>query len=411
MSNVNNVLMIGWEYPPHNSGGLGVACEGLTEALFDKQTQIYFTLPYQHSAPLSHMTMMSCQSPAQLRKAGQQFTPPFGAYTSLTQMVSDQKIAFNPRSTKHIPNTELEYRVQEYANAIFTSVKQTDDAFDVIHAHDWMTYPAARLLKKKLRRPMVAHIHSTEFDRVPNGNGNGYIAHTEYEGLKEADRVIAVSEFTKNILIDKYDVPADKIDVVHNGIKEAPQIQSIKFAGERPVIVFMGRLTMQKGAEYFLQLARAVLAKRPDALFIVAGHGDQYSSLLLENARQQLSSSLLYTGFLRGQQKDFLLDRADVFVMPSISEPFGLVALEAVQRETPVIISKSSGVREVLPGAIAVDFWDVNQMVTHIDHLLSDPGYYEQIVNDQLRDLGEITWAQSAEKVKAVYKKILQGKS
>ncbi|MEO8581084.1 MAG: glycosyltransferase family 4 protein [Patescibacteria group bacterium] len=400
----NQILMLGWEYPPHNSGGLGVACEGLTQALADGGTEICFTLPYEHPVDIDHMHVLSCYSRFVTLPFGKN-SPPFQAYS--TQASGTSKINFDPKNVRSMSFSELEYKVNAYANSILDAVRQEHIASDVIHAHDWMTYPAAQYLKKKLHKPFVAHVHSTEFDRVPTGNGNPFITHVEAEGLHNADRVIAVSELTKSVLMDKYGVAEDKIDVVHNGIDVAPKIQTLQFAQDRPVIVFMGRLTMQKGAEYFLQLAKKVLTRIPNALFVVAGHGDQYSMLLLENAKQKLSSSVIFAGFLRDQQKDFLLDRADVFVMPSISEPFGLVALEAVQRETPVIISKTSGVKEVLPGAIVFDFWDTDLMAESIEKLLRDPTYYEQVVDQQLASLGEVSWKKSAEKIKEVYQRIL----
>jgi glycogen(starch) synthase len=399
----NQVLMLGWEYPPHNSGGLGVACEGLTQAMAENGEEIYFTLPYQFPGDVDHMHVLTCTSRIQTIQLDQH-SPPFAAYTTLP---NGKRIDFDPKNIKKLTYQELEFRVNEYAHSILDAVKSQHVDADVIHAHDWMTYPAAQYLRQKLDKPFVAHVHSTEFDRVPTGNGNQFITQVEQTGFLEADRIIAVSEFTKEVLIQRYGIDEDKIDVIHNGIDEAPKIQTIQFAQGRPVIVFMGRLTMQKGAEYFLQLAKKVLARIPNALFVVAGHGDQYSMLLLENAKQRLSSSVVFAGFLRDQQKDFLLDRADIFVMPSISEPFGLVALEAVQRETPVIISKTSGVREVLPGAISVDFWDIDLMANSIEQLLKDPSYYERVVDQQLASLGEISWKKSAQKVKEVYQRIL----
>ena len=404
-----DVLMIGWEYPPHNSGGLGVACEGLTKALVGNDTHILFTLPYKHGMPINHMRVLTCLSGGGF-KITDPNQAPFSAYTHMATNTNGTPLAFDPKNLRKMPLQEMEYRVEQYAKSVLTAVDNATNAPDVIHAHDWMTYPAANLLKKKIKKPIVAHIHSTEFDRVPHGEGNGYIAHQEYLGLQSADRVIAVSELTKQVLIQKYQIDPDKIDVVHNGISEAPRIESLKFAEDRPVIVFMGRLTMQKGTEYFLKLARNVLSQVPEALFIVAGHGDQYHMLLLENAKSQLSSSVLFAGFLRDQQKDFLLDRADVFVMPSISEPFGLVALEAVQRNTPVIISQTSGVKEVLPGALVVDFWDIELMTKHILKLIQDKEYYDQVLNRQLQDIAHVTWEKSAEKVKAVYRRILNSK-
>lgn len=408
MSQSHKVFMIGWEYPPHNSGGLGVACEGLTQALWEQNTHIYFTLPYGLPQAVSHMDVLVCQNEELLAATGGQAVPPFPAYLSAS--IRQNKISFDPKNLRALSNNELSRRVDAYADAIYSQAKSLSHQTDVVHAHDWMTYPAAALLKKKLNKPMIAHIHSTEFDRVPGAMGNQFIAHTEYEGLHAADTIIAVSEFTKKVLIDRYQVDPNKVEVIHNGLSEAPQVESLKFAAGRPVVVFMGRLTMQKGAEYFLDLAQKVLKDIPEALFIVAGHGDQYNMLLLENARKQLSASLLFAGFLRGQQKDFLLKRADVFVMPSVSEPFGLVALEAIQHDTPVIVSKTSGVREVLPGALSIDFWDTNLMSQTIGKLLKDPHYYHEVLSEQLKNVADVTWEHAAEKVKKVYERILKNR-
>lgn len=400
--------MLGWEYPPHNSGGLGVACEGLTQAMSDDGTEIYFTLPYKHPGAIDHMHVLECYSRIHTLPVSHDL-PPFAAYSSLRSQEAGD-LSFDPKNIRSMSFDEIQFKVNQYAQSILDMIEEQTQTMDIIHAHDWMTYPAAMLLKKKIQKPMVAHVHSTELDRVPNGQGNGFIAHTEYEGFQSADRIIAVSEFTKGVLVEKYGIRPEKIDVVHNGILDAPKIQTLEFAQGRPVIVFMGRLTMQKGAEYFLYLAKKVLQKVPNALFVVAGHGDLHSMLLLENAKQHLSSSVVFTGFLRDKQRDFLLDRADVFVMPSIAEPFGLVALEAVQRETPVIVSKTSGVREVLPGAIVVDFWDVDLMADYIQKLLENPHYYEKVLDQQMQSLGQITWKNSAQKVREVYRKILNSK-
>jgi glycogen synthase len=402
MSDDLNVLMLGWEYPPHNTGGLGVACEGLTQALFDQGQQIYFTLPYNFSQNLGHMDVLSV--PVGFDKNGKPVTaPPFGAYKA---SIATGRL-FNAQDLRNLSYQQISHQVDDYAKSISKTIQAQKIQSDVIHAHDWMTYPAAQYLKKQTNQPFVAHVHSTEFDRVPNGNGNQFIHQAEFNGLQGADRVIAVSELTKQILIDRYDIDADKIEVIHNGIEGVEPVRTPEFAQGRPVVVFMGRLTMQKGAEYFLQLAKKVVTQVPEALFVVAGQGDQYSMLLLENAKQGLSSSVIFAGFLRGEQKDMLLSRADVFVMPSVSEPFGLVALEAVQRETPVIISKTSGVKEVLPGAISVDFWDTDLMVKEITHLLQDKNYYKQVLDEQMKNLNNVSWDQAAEKVKAVYQRIL----
>ena len=227
-----------------------------------------------------------------------------------------------------------------------------------------------------------------------------------------ANKVIAVSYYTKQLLIAKYGIPADKIAVVHNGVDPLiipPDPGRHHFAQGRPIITFMGRLTMQKGSEYFLSLAHEVLKQIPSALFIVAGNGDMYHSLLLRTAAEHLSASVLFTGFIRGKERDVLLDRTDVFVMPSLSEPFGLVALEAAQRHTPVIVSKNSGVNEVLPSSLSVDFWDVDQMTNSIVSLLTNEDEKNKMVDRQLQELRSVTWDAAANKIKSVYRDAFSG--
>ncbi len=403
-----SVLMIGWEYPPYNSGGLGVACEGLTQALADKNTEVYFTLPYHHSQNLPHVHLIDCFSPNWAR-ADQ---PPFFAYSPQERPYTVLDEAIDAHGLQLLPGSELEHRVDEYAGLVASEAHKLENQIDLIHAHDWMTYPAAAQIKKELKKPFVAHIHSTEFDRIPSGYGSPYIHHTEYEGLHAADRIIAVSYYTKHVLVEKYQIDPRKIEVVHNG---APLLTSPvdagrhHFAPDRPVVVFMGRLTMQKGADYFLELARKVLAKQPKALFVVAGHGDQYQQLLLSTARQGLSASVLFSGFLRGAERERLLDRADVFVMPSLSEPFGLVAVEAAQRQTPVIISTNSGVAEVLQSAIKMDFWDTDQMASEINTLINQPKKARDMISSQNADLLIVTWSNAAGHIREIYRQAFLG--
>lgn len=404
---IPRVLMIGWEYPPHNSGGLGVACEGLTQALAERGTEIFFTLPYHHSSPVSHMHMISCQHPNWEMTPDQ---PPFLAYAKTktvfraTNMDADQ--------LRVLPQSELEQRVEEYADAVVAQAASMSGDFDVVHAHDWMSVPAALKVQQQLKKPMMVHIHSTELDRIPNGSGSPYILGVEQTGMMQADAVIAVSEYTKRVIVSQFGIPESKVTVVHNGLTPvaAAPVRRPSFARRRPVIVFMGRLTAQKGPEYFLNLAEAVVKEVPEALFIVAGSGDMYHHLLLETAAKGLSASLLFAGFLRDQQREQLLNRADIFVMPSLSEPFGLVALEAAQRRTPVIVSKQSGVYETLPSALVIDFWDIQKMTRSIKELLENKGLYQKQVRQQLQQVSRQTWNRAAARVDSQYGRVMAQK-
>ncbi len=416
MSATPRVFMIGWEYPPFNSGGLGVACEGITRALAAQNTELYFTLPHNFLGRLPHMKVVNCADPTwtdgtlrdQLYGA-----IPFGLYEASTAMEQAQSIVSDETLDSHalssLPQSELEAKVDQYAQMVALKGAKLSSHFDVIHAHDWMSFPAGVALAKKTGKPLITHVHSTEHDRIPSGQGSQYIHHMEFEGMQQATRVVAVSDYTKWILVDKYSLDPNKIDVVHNGINRLEEQTFVRneFAGNRPLVVFMGRLTAQKGAPYFLALASQVLRRVPEALFVVAGDGDMYQELLFSTAYQKLSASVLFSGFVRDKQRDAVLNRADVFVMPSLSEPFGLVALEAAQRHTPVIVSKNAGVSEVLPSSIALDFWDLNKMTNAIVEIIKDSTIAESLVQNQLKDLESVTWNHSAAKLQKVYQRAL----
>ncbi|PIR59160.1 MAG: hypothetical protein COU69_02120 [Candidatus Pacebacteria bacterium CG10_big_fil_rev_8_21_14_0_10_56_10] len=407
----HRVFMIGWEYPPLNSGGLGVACQGLTEALAADGGLIYFTLPYQLPSSVSHMRVLACRHPAWDEPAD---APPFSAYRSVgrdSTQPAPSRHRFSPDTmAAGLPGSQLEQQVAEYAQVVTQRARQYSD-FDVIHAHDWMSLPAAQQVKALSNRPMVAHVHSTEHDRIPHGHGSRYIIDAERRGLAAADYVIAVSNYTKRLLVHKYGLDPARVRVVHNGIhplQEPAEPGRHHFAHRRPVVVFMGRMTVQKGPDYFLRLAAALVKKQPNILLVMAGSGDMYHQLLLSAAGQNLSTSVLFSGFVRDRQRQVLLDRADVLVMPSVSEPFGLVALEAAQRHTPVIVSKSSGVSEVLPAAVQLDFWDIDAMVDSIISLLNDPGQAAHQARSQLNQLDSLSWHKAAQLVKRIYHQALQ---
>lgn len=437
--------MIGWEYPPHNSGGLGVACKGLTEAMAQTDTDLHFSLPYSRTFDISHMKVHHCvhknwqavDEDGNVIYSKETTTdylpgvtaPPFFAYSSeFTWKVEETIIrtidgtpipienvgySFDLSKLHKQSSSQLERQVSEYAEVVGGVGSKHRQSFDVIHAHDWMAFPAGQELKKRTGKPLVAHVHSTEFDRAGLNKGNQFITAVEYEGMHRADHVIAVSYYTKRLLEQKYGVDPNKISVVHNGVEKLaipPSPGKEHFASKRPVIAFMGRLTIQKGVSYFLDLAHAVLQKIPNALFVVAGNGDMYHELLLKTAASGISASVVFSGFVRDVQRKKLLDRADVFVMPSISEPFGLVALEAAQHHTPVIVSKNAGVSEVLPHAIALDFWDIDKMADSIAEIVTDEKKSSEMIAGQLQDISRQTWKSSAEKISQIYKKAFLGK-
>lgn len=408
-SNSNTVLMIGWEYPPHNSGGLGVACEGITKALFEQNTQIYFTLPYALDKLPLHMKVLDCFDPKW--ETDKTKKPPFQAYRPRESTRSSKKIkSLDGRALRRLPQSEIEQKVLEYSKLVEKQALARAKDYKLIHAHDWMSFPAAVNLKQKTGKPLVSHVHSTEVDRIPSGYGSPYITSIEKEGMEKSDLVVAVSYFTKRLLVDKYQIDENKIKVVHNGVASLsyqPQRHPKHFASKRPIISFMGRLTNQKGTHHFINVGRKVMQQIPQALFVLAGSGHLYHELLLHSAGQELTAHVLFSGFVRGQQKRKLLERTDVFLMPSVSEPFGLVALEAAQHNIPVIVSKSSGVSEIMPSSIQADFWDEELMTNQIVQLLEDQGYRQQVVEGQQRELSSATWHNSAQKLQQIYRQLV----
>lgn len=394
------IFMIGWEFPPHNSGGLGVACAGLTRGLSSLGHQVVFTLPkfmgggakyrkqnFQHTNghEMEMILVDSSLQPYLQRQWEDEFSSEVQQF--YTDMVEEAK---------------------KYGDTVAHIAQQYDH--QVIHAHDWMSIPAGIKSKQKTHKPLVVHIHSTEYDRSGGHRPQSQIADIEYQGMNEADKVVTVSEYTKRLLQEYYSIPGEKIDVVHNGIDPNPDFHGqvlTDFLGNRPLIVFVGRLTIQKGPEYFLSVAQEVIRQVPRAVFVLAGHGDMYQNLLVSAAEQGLSGSVLFAGFLRGKEKTQLFRRANVFVMPSVSEPFGIVALEAALENTPVIVSKTSGVSEVLPHAVAIDFWDVNKMRDQILELLHDQNLYTQHATVNNQRAREQTWERAATSIDQIYQSVV----
>jgi glycogen(starch) synthase len=407
------IFMIGWEFPPHYSGGLGIACQGLARGLVEQGEKLVFALPttlpnggsykkgIYNPTPQTEMEMIFVN--AQLHPY---WRGTFGGSRESTRSLHTRAADFAIPS-QHL---DLYQETQRYGKVVAEAATEYPKQ-KLIHAHDWMSIPAAIQTRERLRKPLLLQIHSTEFDRSGGGQPNSQIAEIEYEGLQAADKIVAVSAYTKQMIVDKYGIQADKIEVVHNGIDPNPEYHDQplpQFLANRPVVVFMGRLTIQKGPEYFLAVAKRVLQEEPRAVFVLAGEGDMYQSLLVSAAAQQLTGSVLFAGFLRDKEKEMLYKRATVFVMPSVSEPFGIVALEAAMAGTPVIASKTSGVLEVLPQAEAIDFWDINKMTESVLKFIRHPGKREQQAQQVQQQVKKLDWRDAATRMRTVYKKLLE---
>jgi glycogen(starch) synthase len=399
------VLMLGWEFPPFISGGLGTACYGLTRAMENMNVNITMLLPVgTWGCEGNFYSCFELQSAADENPANITFKP---VPSELPNPYSHSH-PLRLRCAGSIGGYDgnLAERVDEYARRCTDLIEQ--ESYDVIHAHDWVTFPAGIALSAKLSKPLVVHVHATEFDR-----SGSYVNDTVYEierqGMEGASLVIAVSQYTSNILVERYAVPRHKIRIVHNGIMPKPPArqQPAMTNGQR-IVLFLGRITGQKGPYHFIDAAEKTLGRLRNVKFVVAGWGDLAPAIIEQVAARRLGSKILFTGFLRGGQVDRAYQAADVYVMPSVSEPFGLTAVEAVQQGVPVILSKTTGVGEILRrGAIKIDFWDAEKIAQTIIEILTDRALAERLIEYGREEIRFLTWEAAASKCLAVYHEAL----
>jgi glycosyltransferase involved in cell wall biosynthesis len=388
------ILMIGWELPPHNSGGLGVACMGLARALTDKGAKVTFVLPKKTNVKSDFMDIVFADI-KEVEKLTMVYTT---SELSVEQLWIDE------------PMPDFVAAAVAYGNKISQIAKKLNA--DIIHSHDWLTSPAALAAKKVLGKPTVAHVHSTEFDRTGGNYPNKFVYDIEKKGLINSDRIISVSQYTKNLIVRNYGINSAKIDVVHNGVDEfkkrdlPPVLFELKRLGYK-VVLYLGRITLQKGPDYFVYSAKKVLEYQPKTLFVVVGDGDMQNFMMDEAARLGIMNNFLFTGFLRGEEKDRVWQNADLYVMPSVSEPFGITALESIANGTPVLISYQSGVSEVIKNALKVDFWDVDEMTNKIVSVLRHPTLKQVLNIESGKELPNVNWAVAADKCLGIYESMI----
>jgi glycosyltransferase involved in cell wall biosynthesis len=427
------VFMLGWEFPPFISGGLGTACYGLTKALDQLGVKVTFVLPKMvDSQYATHVRLLTPQ--ARKRPSSRRITPaeeelanvkfrsivsPLEAYA--TPKAYDEKVAEILRLRREKATVadgvgdaggkadyagDLYQEVHRYASIAMDLAR--GEEFDVVHAHDWMTYPAGIGVAMASGKPLVVHIHSTEFDRSGE-HVNQMVYDIEREGMQRAAKVIAVSHFTRSVVISRYGIPGDKVDVVYNGVERNGTWSTapVTIRREEKIVLFLGRITMQKGPEYFLQAAKKVLEVMDNVKFVMAGSGDlMYRSIELA-AQLGIGHKVLFTGFLRGDDVRRIFRMADLYVMPSVSEPFGIAPLEALDNDVPVIISKQSGVSEVLKHALKVDFWDINEMANKIAAVLKYPSLRMTLRNHGNFEVRKLRWRDAARSCLRVYQETL----
>ena len=398
--------MLGWELPPHNSGGLGVACLHLSESLAKQGVDIDFVVPYEAEHHLKNVHVISAMHIDPLFRYGG------GAYES-------EKI-----EEKFVPNlvTKQTMSIRDVQRNYCEFVKRYLMEFkpDVVHAHDWLTYEAGMIAKKYYGIPLVAHVHATEFDRGGAGGGNPLIREIEREGLLCADKIIAVSYATKAIVMDKYGIPGDKIDVAYNGF-EVPKdaykfdnsdyryIESMKKKGYT-IVSTVGRFTLQKGLYHLMRAAARAIKIHPKMLFLFAGDGEQKETLMRMSADLGIARNVIFTGFIRGKQLRDVYSISDVFVMSSVSEPFGLTALEAAHHGNALIITKQSGVGEVLNSIVRYDFWDEDKLAGALVNIAESPALIENLRDGIKREYGRISWDDVAQKCISVYDEVSKHK-
>ncbi|MHC4992099.1 MAG: glycosyltransferase [Planctomycetota bacterium] len=488
------VLMLGWEFPPHITGGLGTACAGLTRGLHRHGTQVIFALPKpvdgdagQHVTLISPRTDSAPPRRAKRTKGSKPTTPasptpevpvtddpstdpaataspaadsshpmevvrvpsplvhPYQR-TALDPAVGAWPVGDQPHEEPHeeppawhaatwprvapaaaggLPTPaappgatappppaaddyggDLLRQVEGYAEFVLDATDHLE--FDLIHAHDWMTYPAGLRLAAHHRRPLVVHVHSTEFDRA-GIHVSPPIFEIERRGMNEAHRVIAVSQLTKSMVVSRYGVPADKVEVVYNGVEFEPgEVGMTGIRRKDRIVLYFGRITYQKGPEYFIRAAKRVLEYMDDVKFVVAGSGDMARRMIEMAAESGIGHKVLFTGFLRGDDIKRVFALADLYVMPSVSEPFGIAPLEAMSHDVPVLISRTSGVSEVLTHALKVDFWNVDDMANKIIAVLRHPPLSQTLREHGAFEVRKLTWDGAAQRCEQVYEQLTE---
>ncbi len=420
--------MFGWEFPPHISGGLGTACYGLTKGMSTfPDMDILFVVPKmfgdEDQSSIGLIGANNVQVRVQdVRIAGflkkmQQIEVGVNLLPYVDPEMYEKYSEKNFRGENKFITSDFEGKVpftggygqnlmQEISNyALVAAAIATQNTFDIIHAHDWLCYPAGIAAKYISGKPLVIHVHATDFDRS-GGNVNPVVFNIEKQGMDAADRIITVSNLTRNIVIEKYGIDPGKVVTVYNAVEPVEMSQAVKNPPrgfDEKIVTFLGRITMQKGPEYFIEAANMVLKKMDNVRFVMAGSGDMMNKMIRRAARLGIADKFNFTGFLKGDDVYKMFHLSDVYVMPSVSEPFGISPLEAMQSNVPVIISRQSGVAEILKHAIKIDFWDTHAMADAIYGILNYPALHGVFSKYGKSEVDGLKWETSAKHVRDVY--------
>ena len=423
------VLMFGWEFPPHITGGLGTACYGLTKGLATHGVDLIFVVPkaygdedtsatqivgasqvrinqkqYKHVGTVREINYLEVDSrllpyasPEQFEKIERRVQL---EQTDIVEVDEPQYFHFSGKY-----GSNLMEEVHNYAVVAGLIAQQHE--FDIIHAHDWLTYSAGVAAKHATGKPLVVHVHATEFDRSGE-NVNQIVYDIERYGMESADRVITVSNLTKRIVIERYGIDPAKVFTVHNAVEPHEEVHTepLENGLKEKVVTFLGRITFQKGPEYFIEAAAKVLKRYNNVRFVMAGSGDMLNKMIRRAASLGIADRFHFTGFLKGEEVDHMFMLSDVYVMPSVSEPFGISPLEAMRSNVPTIISKQSGVSEVLKHALKVDFWDVDAIADSIYALLKYESLSATFRRDGKDEVDALKWEKASLRIKEVYDSI-----
>lgn len=382
------VLMFGWEFPPFQAGGLATATLGLVKGLLNRGIEVTLVVPFSPTAAaeIPSLRLVSAAEPRPgLRTI--RIDSPLSPYAGEAEYQVLAGHAARASGGRAVYGANLLEEVERYAEVAEAIARE--EPHDIIDTHDWLTFEAGRRARAVSGKPLVSHIHATEYDRC-GGPGNPEIHRREAVGMRQADRVVANSHMLKRQVVERYGVPADAVDVVHFGIEapdELPPVDELPVVRRRPTVLFLGRVTRQKGPQYFVEVARRVSEHVPDAEFILAGTGDLLPAIIERSVELGLADRMHFAGAVKGDEVDRLYRAADVCVMPSVSEPLGLVALESARNGTPCIIPRSAGVAEVLEHALRADFWDVEEMTNKVVGVLQHSELWEELSDGGLAEV------------------------
>lgn len=425
------VLMFGWEFPPHISGGLGTASYGLTKGMATMDDlEVIFVVPKVWGDEDQSMVRLvgANKVPVAFKKVYYKgtrtavekievsskivpYTDPEDFWKKLTSEVAGHKLFVQ---TTHGGMVDFSGRYDHnlldeiYKYSIVASVIAEENDFDVIHAHDWLAYPAGIAAMEVSGKPLVIHVHATDFDRS-GGNVNPEVYKIEKRGMDAASKIITVSNLTRDIVINKYNINPDKVETVYNAVEHVELTENVVVnkGFDEKVVTFLGRITLQKGPEYFIEAAYKVLKVMNNVRFVMAGSGDMMERMMRRAASLRITDRFHFTGFLRGMDVYTMLAMSDVYIMPSVSEPFGISPLEAMQSNVPVIISKQSGVSEILTHAVKTDFWDIDAMADAIYGILNYPALASMFIKNGKEEVVRLKWDNSARHVRDIYERVI----